>query len=101
MNHRGVYLTIYSSYGKKLKRITQLAKQVQLNTFVIDVKNEYGDLLFESDAASRFLPEAYGNPPLKNPKKSLEELKKSGFYLIARIVVFKDIQNSSVVKISI
>ncbi|WP_448375390.1 putative glycoside hydrolase [Fervidobacterium sp.] len=90
---RGIYLTRYSVPNKtKINEWVSFAKSTNINTFVIDVKDDDGFMLFETDAASKFVPEAnkrafYTKDEIK---EILTELKKQGIYVIARIVCFKD-----------
>jgi len=90
---RGIYLTRYSVPNKtKINEWVSFAKSTNINAFVIDVKDDDGFMLFETDAASKFVPEAnkrafYTKDEIK---EILTELKKQGIYVIARIVCFKD-----------
>ncbi|MFN6991787.1 MAG: putative glycoside hydrolase, partial [Fervidobacterium sp.] len=58
----------------------------------IDVKDDDGYMLFESQVAPKYAPKAnklatYSKDEIK---EIIRELKSKGFYLIARIVCFKD-----------
>jgi len=90
---RGIYLTRYSVPNReKIAEWVKFAKSTNLNAFVIDIKDDDGFMLFETDAASKYVPEA--NKKAFYTKNEMEdilsELKKQGIYVIARIVCFKD-----------
>ncbi len=70
---------IYINYGVtqnklKMSKILTISKRSGINAFVIDIHSTGGPLMFENDNETR---------------RFLKELKEQGFYLIARIVVFK------------
>ncbi|WP_459129174.1 putative glycoside hydrolase [Guggenheimella bovis] len=63
-------------------------KGSDINTLVIDYKDDSDYFLFDSKVAAKFSPE--GNiKRIKNPAEWMQKLKNRGFYLIARVVVFK------------
>lgn len=78
---------VYVSYWKATQNgyIDNLIKNSQktpINAVVVDVKNEYGNLLFISEEGA-----AAG---LQKLKAFVAKFKKNGFYTVARFVVFKD-----------
>lgn len=93
-NVRGIYIS-HSTATKKsnlLEKYLKFAKRNNINTFVIDVKGDDGQLLFKSEAANKHAPAAnnfavYSKEELK---EIINTLKAEGIYLIARIVCFKD-----------
>lgn len=87
---KGVYVTIYSASGKKLDQLIELAKTTNINTFVIDVKDDNGNMLFATKAAEKFSPHANENAPIKDIEAFMKKLKDNNIYTIARIVSFKD-----------
>ncbi len=88
---KGVYVTVHSARGEGLERLIRLAKNTEINAFVIDVKDDNGQMLFESKGAEKFAPLANTNALSREAAKNLvERLKKENIYLIARIVTFKD-----------
>jgi len=87
---RGIYLNLYATSGKRLEEAISLTEKTEINTFVIDIKNEYGKLLFKSKAASKYIPGASKKARYKDLRKLSSNLKERGIYTIARIVVFKD-----------
>lgn len=87
---KGVYLTLHSAAGKKLDQLIEMAKRTNINTFVIDVKDDNGNMLFKTEAAEKFSPEANAKAPIKDIEAFMKKLKDNNIYTIARIVSFKD-----------
>lgn len=72
---KGIYLSLHTLSSDRLDKLITLADQTEINSFVIDIKNDAGQTY--KDIAPQ-LP------------KILKKLKKHNIYPIARIVVFKD-----------
>ncbi|MGQ9855175.1 MAG: putative glycoside hydrolase [Fervidobacterium sp.] len=92
-NVRGIYLTRSSvSNREKIAKWVSFSKATNLNAFVIDVKDDEGFMLFKTNAAAKFVPNANDKAYYTKDefKVIANELKEKGFYLIARIVCFKD-----------
>jgi hypothetical protein len=87
---RGIYLTLYSASNSRLDELIEMSKRTSINTFVIDVKDDNGHMLFESQAAKKFSPDANKNAPIKDIKALVKKLHDNDIYAIARIVSFKD-----------
>lgn len=87
---RGVYLTAYSASGARLDELIEMTKTTDINTFVIDVKDDVGNMLFKTEAADKFAPEANDGTTIKDPEAFMKKLKDNDIYTIARIVTFKD-----------
>ncbi len=87
---RGVYVTIYSAGGKRIDELIEMSKRSGINTFVIDVKEDRGYMLFKSEAAEKFSPKANEHATVKDIKALMTKLKENNIYTIARIVSFKD-----------
>lgn len=87
---KGIYLTLYSASNHRLDQLIEMAKRTEINTFVIDVKDDNGNMLFKTKAAEKFSPEANKNAPVKDIEALTKKLKDNGIYTIARIVSFKD-----------
>ncbi|SHK09371.1 putative glycoside hydrolase [Tepidibacter formicigenes] len=88
---KGIYLTIHSAIGERLEKLIELSKKSEINAFVIDVKDDYGKMLFKTDAAQKYAPIANEKAISKRDMKNLvKKLKENDIYLIARIVTFKD-----------
>ena len=89
---KGIYLTVYSaSSEKKMDALIQLAKESEINAFVIDVKDDEGQLLFKmDDSILKYNSKAFSRVYIKDIEKFMKKLKENNIYTIARIVSFKD-----------
>jgi hypothetical protein len=87
---RGVYVTIYSASNSRIDELIEMAKRTKINAFVIDVKDDNGNMLFPTKAAEKFSPEANKKAPIKDIQAFIKKLKDNDIYAIARIVSFKD-----------
>lgn len=85
---RGIYLTGHSAGGERFDKLVDLINNTDLNSMVIDIKDDYGNLTYEPDKNSDLAD--FGQAYIKEPKKVLKELEKEEIYPIARVVVFKD-----------
>ncbi|WP_404841536.1 putative glycoside hydrolase [Bacillus velezensis] len=85
---RGIYVTGHSAGGSKFGELTDFVDKTELNTMVIDVKDDNGNLTFKPDGHSEYAKIA--KPYIKDPKKMMKKLEEKKIYPIARIVVFKD-----------
>ncbi|MGE5632734.1 MAG: putative glycoside hydrolase [Caulobacteraceae bacterium] len=87
---RGIYLTIYSASNDRLDKLIEMTKRTKINTFVIDVKDDNGTMLFPTKAAEKYSPEANKKAPVKDIAALIKKLKDNNIYAVARIVSFKD-----------
>ena len=89
---RGLYVSAHSVALKgRLDELIELAKKNNINTFVIDVKGDYGELTFPmSDEINKYTKSANKSPIIKDIEPVIKKLKDNGIYAIARIVSFKD-----------
>lgn len=94
INHRvkvkGIYLA-KSILDKPLylNKWIEVANKTEINSFIIDVKNDNGYLTFNTDItlAKKIGAEKH---VIHNMKETMETFKKYNIYPIARIVAFKD-----------
>lgn len=86
---KGIYVTINTASSDNLEPLIRLAEETEINAFVIDVKDDYGRMLFHTKAASLFCPEANKGAPVKDIRALMRKLKEKNIYAIARIVTFK------------
>ncbi|MDO4772281.1 MAG: putative glycoside hydrolase [Bacillota bacterium] len=88
---RGVYVTASSAMNGagNLDYLIELARTTDINTFVIDVKDDNGRLLFTSKAAEKYMPQMNETAAIKDIEAFIKRLKDENIYLIARIVTFK------------
>lgn len=84
---RGIYVTGPSAGGSRMNELMNLVETTDLNSMVIDIKEDYGNLTFKPKGTKY---EDMGINYIDNPKKLLKKLEKKDIYPIARIVVFKD-----------
>lgn len=86
---KGVYVTAHSAAGPRLNTLLELLDDTELNSFVIDVKDDYGHITYETEN-----PEltALGTtkPIIGDMPGLMATLKEHDVYPIARVVVFKD-----------
>jgi len=91
---KAVYLSVYGVLSPSLREAAvRLQQSNGINALVIDAKGDRGITPFASAArtAAGAAPEAAPRPlPLRSFAALLDDLHRKGFYLIARIVVFKD-----------
>ncbi len=88
---RGVYVSQASAAngGGNLDYLLDLAKTTDINTFVIDVKDDSGYLLFHSKAAEKYMPDQNKAVAIEDIEALIKKLKDEDIYLVARIVTFK------------
>ncbi|MFZ5353799.1 MAG: putative glycoside hydrolase [Bacillota bacterium] len=87
---KGIYMTIYSASNSRLDELIEMTKRTSINAFVIDVKDDNGHMLFETEAAAKYSPDANKKATIKDIKAFMQKLKDNNIYAIARIVSFKD-----------
>nr|WP_249292390.1 putative glycoside hydrolase [Metabacillus flavus] len=85
---RGVYVTGTSAGGEKMDSLIKLMDDTELNSMVIDVKDDSGNFTFHPDKKSPFY--SISKSYIKDPKGMMKKLEDHKIYPIGRIVVFKD-----------
>ncbi|NMD68722.1 putative glycoside hydrolase [Bacillus sp. DNRA2] len=85
---RGIYVQAANTKGPKFTQLLDLVKNTELNTMVIDIKDDYGHITFTPSQVSVYHPNSH--PYITDPEKLMKTLKEHNIYPIARIVVFKD-----------
>lgn len=85
----GVYLTAYGVLNENILRgVLEARKAGKIDTLVIDVKDNHGDVTYASSVPlAKTIGAAKG---LLDVRKLIPILRAQGFYLIARQVVFND-----------
>lgn len=87
---RGLYLNAYAAgSSSRLRNLIDIADRTEINTFVIDVKDENG-VHYPSEIPLARQLTASGTPAIRNLHALLDSLGGHGIYRIARIVVFND-----------
>ncbi|SFL54155.1 hypothetical protein SAMN04488054_10271 [Salibacterium qingdaonense] len=85
---KGTYVTGHSAGGARFNELLELTNSTGLNSMVIDIKDDRGNLTFKPGEDSD-LPDI-GKNMISDPKQLLKTLEENDIYPIARIVVFKD-----------
>ncbi|MCX7923600.1 MAG: putative glycoside hydrolase [Clostridia bacterium] len=84
---KGLYLTATSA-GARLDYYIDVANKTEINSYVIDVKNDYGTVTFDSQVP---LAKEIGAVEKRfDADKVIKQLHDNNVYAIARIVCFKD-----------
>ncbi|WP_052345894.1 putative glycoside hydrolase [Paucisalibacillus sp. EB02] len=87
---RGIYLNRTSIREENVQQYIDLIKSTNLNAVVIDVKDDYGKLTYDSNIELANKIGSDSGPATKDLKKLIQRFKDAGIYTIARVVVFKD-----------
>lgn len=86
---KGIYITGPTAGSERMNELIELVETTELNTMVIDVKNDEGNLTYKME-----LPEQYdfdaGIRYIKDIKELNLRLHEDDIYTIGRIVCFKD-----------
>lgn len=86
---KGIYVPL--SKIKDYEEYIKLAKQTEINSFVIDIKDDLGYLTFSTDNENlKDKGIVLDNPPIKDVEKMMNRLCEANIYPIARVVAFKD-----------
>jgi len=86
---KGIYVSGHIANHKRLDDLIALANRSAINAFVIDVKDDNGNMLFYSEAAAKYSPSANNRVHVKDMEALMAKLKENNIYTIARIVTFK------------
>lgn len=84
---RALYISV-PALQKNLPKYIEIAKSTEIDTFVIDMKDDFGNIYFPTENTTAVEIKALRKPV--NIRPVLEKLKSNGIYAIARIVTFKD-----------
>ncbi|HLQ72086.1 MAG TPA: putative glycoside hydrolase [Bacillota bacterium] len=87
---KGIYLNKESMKKENIGTYIDLIEDTGLNAVVMDVKDDFGKLTYDSDVEVAKEIESDREATVENMKALLHRLKDAGIYTIARIVVFKD-----------
>lgn len=86
---RGIYVTGHSAGGQRFESLIDLIDTSDLNSMVIDIKDDFGYLTYIPDnEESPFLD--ISKRYIRDPEAMMKRLEEHEIYPIARIVVFKD-----------
>jgi hypothetical protein len=89
---RGLYVNRWAALGKKITQLIDLAKTTEVNTLVIDVKDDRGFVLYKSGVPLASQIGADTTRPMSPARLRaiLDTMRAHQIYPIARIVVAKD-----------
>lgn len=85
---KGIFVTGHSAGGERLHSLTDLLNDTELNSMVIDVKDDYGDMVMDLDSNHEYVDQF--TQSVVDPEELMAHLEENDIYPIARIVVFKD-----------
>ncbi|MBE5917020.1 MAG: sugar fermentation stimulation protein [Pseudobutyrivibrio ruminis] len=86
---RGIYVTGPTAGTQRMDEIINLVNETELNTIVLDVKDDNGNISFEMNNAYA-LEIGACIPYIKDINALLKQLKDNNIYVIARVPCFKD-----------
>jgi len=87
-NRVGIYVSPYNAQGDRLPGYLDFAKKEGLNSIVVDFKDDFGYLRYDSHVPTA--RSAGAVRPLFGAKNLIAQAHAKGIYVIARMVVFKD-----------
>ena len=89
---RGLYVNRWAALGTRLYDLIAVAQRTEINTLVIDVKDDRGFVLYRSDVPLARAIGADTNLPMRRDRvrAALDTMRARGVYPVARIVVIKD-----------
>lgn len=88
---KGIYMTGSTvGYENRFNELVDLISKTELNSVVIDIKDDFGELTYPSDISFAKEIGADRNIKVENVNTILEILREKEIYPIARIVTFKD-----------
>lgn len=85
---KGVFVTANSAGGARMEPLTNLLNNTELNSMVIDVKDDTGFITMPFESEDEMINENMKN--WVDPTELMAHLEENDIYPIARIVVFKD-----------
>lgn len=87
---KGIYVTDKAAGSREvLDELIELADNTQINTMVIDVKNDIGEISFDANVKSKYNILSEKNY-IDNVTEMIQRLHDNDIYCVARIVAFKD-----------
>lgn len=85
---KGIFSTGSTAGTKRFDELIDLVNSTELNSMVVDVKEDYGDIVLNLDSDNELINEATNAHT--DAKEVIQKLNDNDIYPIARIVVFKD-----------
>ncbi|CAM4471897.1 putative glycoside hydrolase [Paenibacillus tarimensis] len=88
---KGIYVSRSAAGSPRhLRRLIKLIKTTDLNAIVLDVKDDYGRMTYDSSLHTVHEVGADERAPVKDIHDLIRSLKEKEIYLIGRVVTFKD-----------
>ncbi|MGH7499984.1 MAG: putative glycoside hydrolase [Gemmatimonadales bacterium] len=87
---KAIYVNAWAFGGRKFYDLVRLADQTEVNSFVIDVKDDTGYLTYRSEVPTAIEIGANTQRRARDVQERLRILREHGIHPIARIVVAKD-----------
>jgi hypothetical protein len=88
---KALYVSFWAAGSSKyMNRIFDLAKNTEINAVILDIKNEYGKLIYKTDVPLAKEIGAHNERTIRDIKAFIQKLKAHDLYVIGRVVVFKD-----------
>lgn len=89
---KALYLTFWGANidSKTTKNILDIIDKTEINSIVVDVKNEYGSTSYRTAFEKANEYGAAKNRTIKNIESFISLMKSKNIYTIARVVTFKD-----------
>ncbi|SHF01136.1 hypothetical protein SAMN02745249_01616 [Atopostipes suicloacalis DSM 15692] len=85
---KGVYVTAHSASGSRMEYLTDLMNKTDLNSMVIDIKDDHGNITLNLNSDNELINEM--TVDMIDAKELMQVLEENDIYPIARMVVFKD-----------
>jgi hypothetical protein len=86
---KGILMTGYTAGGSRFDDLVTVIGRTELNTVVIDIKDERGDISWVPRSVPARMAGA-GLPKIEDPAKTIRELHSKHIYVIGRLVTFQD-----------
>jgi len=86
---KGIYVTAHSAGGSRMSKLLDLLDRTELNSMVIDIKDDYGYITYPTDN-QELLKLGTSKKYIKDLSATMDVLEQHKVYPIARVVVFKD-----------
>lgn len=87
---RALYVNAWAFGGSRFRELVHLADSTEVNSLVIDVKDDTGYLTYRSEVPTAIAIGANGQLRARDASQRLRLLHQKGIHPIARIVVAKD-----------
>lgn len=88
---KALYVSFWAAGSKKyMRRILALAKATEINSVIVDVKNEFGLTSYRTKVPLAKAMNTAEQRTIRDIDGFIKELKSHDLYVIGRVVVFKD-----------